>query len=90
MSQTVHTKIQSWGNGLALRVAGLMRDIPNFSKDTLVDVEVFEDGFTVRRAKPRKQGFVFPVKEKDLLEGLTADTAHADELPTLLGMELGE
>ena len=28
----VHAKIQKWGNGLALRVSGVMRDIPHFRK----------------------------------------------------------
>lgn len=88
MGQIVHTKIQKWGNGLALRVAGLMRDIPKFEKNTDVDVEVFEDGFTVRKAKPGKKGFVFPVKEKELLKDLTPETAHADSLADLSVKEI--
>lgn len=52
MNQVIHTKIQKWGNGLALRVAGLLRDIPKFEANTEVDVEVFEDGFTVKKVKP--------------------------------------
>jgi antitoxin MazE len=80
MSQVVHTKIQKWGNGLALRVAGLIRDIPQFEQNTAVDVEIFEDGFTVKKSKPQKKGFVFPLKEKDLLKDMTADLAHADAL----------
>lgn len=39
MAQIVHAKIQKWGNGLGLRVAGLMRDIPHFSLNTDVEVE---------------------------------------------------
>jgi len=90
MGQIVHAKIQKWGNGLALRVAGLMRDIPGFKQDTLVDVEVFEDGFTVRRARTQGKGFSFPFKEADLLDGLTAENAHADELAVILNEELGD
>jgi antitoxin MazE len=82
MNQIVHAKIQKWGNGLALRVAGLIRDIPQFEQDAAVDVEVFENGFTVRKAVPTKTGFVFPLKEKDLLKGLTPATAHIDALAT--------
>lgn len=88
MSQIVHTKIQKWGNGLALRVAGRLRDIPQFEQNTAVEVEVFEDGFTVRKVKPKKNGFVFPVKEKDLLKGMTPELAHADELAQPIGKEL--
>ncbi|MBN4079180.1 hypothetical protein JYT26_00920 [Beggiatoa alba] len=90
MSQIVHAKIQKWGNGLALRVAGMMRDIPKFKQDTLVDVEVFDDGFTVRRAKSQSKGFRFPLREADLLEGLTAENAHADELAVIQGGEMGD
>jgi antitoxin MazE len=88
MNQVVQTKIQKWGNGLALRVAGLIRDIPQFEQDSAVDVEIFEDGFTVRKVKPKKNGFVFPVKEKDLLKGMTPELAHADELAQPSGKEL--
>ena len=80
MSQVVHAKIQKWGNGLALRVAGMMRDIPGFKQDTLVNVEIFEDGFTVRKIKSQNRGFSFPIREADLLDGLTAENVHANEL----------
>lgn len=83
MNQVVHTKIQKWGNGLALRVAGLIRDIPQFEQDAAVDVEIFEDGFTVKKSKLKKKGFVFPLKEKDLLKSITPETAHADSLANL-------
>ncbi len=88
MSEIVQTKIQKWGNGLALRVAGLIRDIPQFEQNTPVDVEVFKDGFTVRKAKPNQQKFVFPVKEKDLLKDITPESAHADALASVSSKEL--
>ena len=88
MGQVVQAKIQKWGNGLALRVAGLIRDIPQFEQDTKVSVEVFEDGFTVKKVQPCKM-FVFPLKEKDLLKGMTPELAHADELAVLSDRELG-
>lgn len=86
MSQIVHTKIQRWGNGLGLRVAGLMRDIPHFTPDTAIEVEVFEDGFTVRKAKQTRR--TLPFSERELLEGLTSDTAHAELLATPAAVEL--
>ncbi len=86
MSQIVHTKIQRWGNGLGLRVAGLMRDIPHFAADTAIEVEVFEDGFTVRKAKQTRR--TLPFSERELLEGLTSDTAHAEMLATTAAVEL--
>ncbi len=89
MGQVIHAKIQKWGNGLALRVAGLIRDIPGFTQDTPVDVEVFENGFTVRKIENKRSKFQFPIKEAELLNGLTADSAHADELAVIQAEEMG-
>ncbi|MEE9304131.1 MAG: hypothetical protein V3U84_10135 [Thiotrichaceae bacterium] len=85
MGEIVHSKIQKWGNGLALRVAGLIRDIPKFEKDTDVVVEVFADGFTVKKVSPKTS--LFPYSEAELLDGLTAESAHADELAECLPEE---
>ncbi|MGQ3888605.1 AbrB/MazE/SpoVT family DNA-binding domain-containing protein [Legionella sp. CNM-1927-20] len=76
----IHTKIQKWGNGLALRISGPMREIPHFKEGTEVDVEITEEGFTVVKSTKRKH---FPFKEADLIKGLSAETAHADLLATL-------
>ena len=78
MAQVVQAKIQRWGNGLGLRVAGLMRDIPHFTPDSAVEVEIFEDGFTVRRVKQARRNL--PFSENELLEGLTSDTVQAELL----------
>jgi len=90
MSQIVHAKIQKWGNGLALRVAGIMRDIPKFQSDTPVDVEVFNDGFTVRMAQPQRKAWQLPYTEAELLDGLSVINAHADELAILQTEETGD
>lgn len=75
----VHAKIQKWGNGLALRVSGVMRDIPHFKEGTVVEVDVSEEGFSVVRLLPRKTT-LFPYSETQLLQGLTENNAHADLL----------
>ena len=36
MGLLIESKIQKWGNGLGLRVSGVMRDIPQFLVDTQV------------------------------------------------------
>lgn len=73
----VDAKIQKWGNGLALRVGGAMRDIPKLMDGTLVEVEIHEDGFTVKKQSPEK---LFPFTEEELLSDLTPESAHADLL----------
>lgn len=83
----IHTKIQKWGNGLALRVGGLMRDIPHFREGTEVDIEISEEGFTVRKSTIEKK-ILLPFSESQLLEGLTSDLAHADLLASPLTGEI--
>ena len=83
----VHAKIQKWGNGLALRVSGVMRDIPHFQDGTKVDIEVTEQGFSVVKAPPRKT-LLFPFSESELLSGLNSNSAHADLLAEPLKSEI--
>ena len=75
----IQAKIQKWGNGLALRVAGAMREVPDFKEGTPVEIEVSKDGFLVK--KVATVAFIkLPFSEADLLSGLTPALAHADEL----------
>ena len=74
----VHARIQKWGNGLALRVGGAMRDIPHFKEGTEVDVEITEEGFKVSKSTSSKP--FFPFSEFTLIAGLTTELAHADLL----------
>ena len=83
----VHTKIQKWGNGLALRVGGVIRDIPHLEEGTEVEVEIFAEGFSVRKRLPQ-QIKLFPYSESQLLQGLTQELAHADLLANPLSNEL--
>lgn len=82
-----HARIQKWGNGLALRVAGAMRDIPHFQEGTEVDVEITENGFTVIKSIPKKK-IIFPFSEAQLLKDMTPEKAHAHLLTHPLPSEL--
>lgn len=85
----VEASIQKWGNGLALRVSGLMRDIPHFTEGTKVTVDITEDGFTVKKIKTIDKKFS-PFTEKQLLADIDAHKVHADEVAPLRSNELGE
>ena len=85
MHLAIESKIQKWGNGLGLRVSGAMRDIPHFLENTPVTVEVFEDGFTVKKATPASHAL--PFSEAQLLAELTHYTAHNELLATPLTCE---
>ena len=55
---------------------------------TRVTVDVNTEGFHVRHATGRLRSFRFPESETALLEGMTAETAHADQLADPSGREL--
>lgn len=75
----VHAKIQKWGNGLALRVSGVMRDIPDFQEGTEVDVDVTENGLYVVKSTFKKK-FIFPFSESQLVQGLNDGQIRSDLL----------
>lgn len=83
----IHSKIQKWGNGLALRVSGRMRDIPHLEEGTEVDVEIFEEGFIVKKSSPKKI-HLFPYSESQLVDSLDQNTSHSDLLTNPLSNEI--
>ena len=85
----VETEIKKWGNSLALRVTGAMAELPRFEPGMRVTVDVDNEGFTVRRAAGSVRSFRFPESENVLLEGMTAENAHADLLADPTDRELG-
>lgn len=80
--------IQKWGNGLALRVSGIIRDIPHLKEGTRVIVDVTEDGFSVKKIKASSK--IARFSEEALLKNMTPFTAHADEIAVLRDDELGD
>lgn len=84
----VRTEIKKWGNSLALRVTGLMATVPNFSAGDAVTVDVSEHGLIVKPVNRRRQPLIYT--ERELLAGLTPETAHADELAHLTDIEFGD
>lgn len=74
--------LQKWGNSIALRLSGNLKTIPNFEAGDAVDIEVSEKGLFIQKAAKRQ------FSEADLLAGLSAYTAHADELATPLAGEI--
>ncbi len=84
----VQTKIQKWGNGLAIRIAGIMRDIPHFKEGTPIEVEVFENGLKIKKFQSKqKKHLSLPFSEAELLKGITTKTAHADLIANPLNGE---
>lgn len=74
--------LQKWGNSIALRLSGSLKSIPQFEEGDVVDIEISEEGLQIRKADKQK------VTEASLLSGLSAYTAHADELAKPTDREL--
>ncbi|CBL46731.1 Cell growth regulatory protein MazE [gamma proteobacterium HdN1] len=85
----IESEIKRWGNSLALRITGVMAEIPRFSDGTKVTVEVTEDALIIKRASKLKRVLSLPFTERDLLNGITPSKAHADELAAPTKKELG-
>jgi antitoxin MazE len=81
----LQSQIQKWGNGLGLRVSGLLRDLPNFEVNDKVLIEVTEIGFSVKKIVAPQR--FLPLKEDALLEGLTPENVHAQSLSKLISGE---
>ncbi|MBF7982565.1 MULTISPECIES: transcriptional regulator [Rahnella] len=75
--------LQKWGNSIALRLSGNLKSIPQFEEGDVVDIEVSEEGLQIRKAKGKK------LTEAELISGLDAYTAHADEMVQPISKELG-
>lgn len=70
----IQTKIQRWGNGLALRLGGALRERPRFKEGMPVKIEITEEGIIVKKMFPNTS--LFPYSEAELLNHLTLDIAH--------------
>ena len=87
----VETEIKKWGNSLALRVTGIMAELPNFKDGTRVIVEVSEEGIMVKPVPTEvKERPFLPYSEKSLLQGLSPETSHGDTLAIPKERELGD
>lgn len=85
----VETEIKKWGNSLALRVTGVMAEVPRFDAGTRVTVDVSSEGLVVKPVAGRAGVFRFPYSESALLAEITPDTAHADALADPTDFEVG-
>lgn len=78
------TKIQKWGNSLAIRLTGAAKIIPHFSENMIVDLEITETGIHIHPVKSAIRLFT----EKELIASITPVLAHADELASITPQEI--
>ena len=84
--------IQSWGNSLGLRITRALSEAAHLERGTVVTVAVVDGGLLIKPKPKPKPGkpWAFPYSETELVRGLDAAKAHADELPAILASELGD
>ena len=86
----VETEIKKWGNSLALRVTGVMAEMPGFKEGARVVVDVSTDGLMVKPVANGGKKTELPYSERELLGDLTPAKAHAEALATPTEFEMGD
>ncbi|MDC9715237.1 MAG: transcriptional regulator [Gammaproteobacteria bacterium] len=77
----IESRVQKWGNGLALRVSGALRTIPNLREGDLLTITINENGFNAVKSTNKK------FTEQELLSDITPSNAHVELAPKLLNSE---
>lgn len=71
--------IQKWVNSLAIRITRLIKLIPHFTANMLIEIEMSEKGSIIQSiVAAKKKSLIF--NESQLLKDLNANNAHADGL----------
>jgi len=84
------SEIKQWGNSAAVRLTSRILAQAHLSIASPIRIRV-EEGRIVIEAAEKPSGRVkLPFSEADLITGLDAYTAHADELASPSGGELGD
>lgn len=79
----VESEIKKWGNSLALRISGVMAELPGFTEGGKVVVQISEKGILVTPVIAKNAPGVLPYSEQFLLADMNPSTTHADELAEL-------
>ena len=77
----IESRVQKWGNGLALRMSGALRTVPNLKEGDLLTITINENGFSA--IKPSQRKFT----EQELLSDITPNNAHVELAANLLSSE---
>jgi antitoxin MazE len=85
-TSTFEGTVQTWGNSLGLRITRPMQKKAGIHQGDTVRIEATAEGLVIRPIK-RQENKKYPYTEAELLKGLTAHFAHADELPNVLERE---
>jgi antitoxin MazE len=83
----MQSEIKQWGNSAAIRLSRTILAQAGLDIASQVDIEVREGRIMIQAASKPVPTIELPYSEAELLEGLTPQTAHADELADLSSTE---
>jgi len=88
----MRSEIKRWGNSAAVRLPKKLLNETKLEVDSAISMSVEENRIVIEALQEAvSRRLRLPFSEKDLLAGLNADTAHADEAAdALLEKELGD
>ncbi|MFA5629944.1 MAG: AbrB/MazE/SpoVT family DNA-binding domain-containing protein [Porticoccaceae bacterium] len=87
----METEIKRWGNSAAVRLPSKILASAQLEVASPISLKVVDGKIIIEASteKPARRRLTLPYSEKELLEGLTPYSAHADELAALDDGESG-
>ncbi len=85
----MQSEIKRWGNSAAVRLSSKILAQARLSVSSLISIEVEEGRIVIEAVEKASRKVNLPFSEADLLKGLDACGAHADELAQPSATELG-
>lgn len=76
----MHSEIKRWGNSAAIRIPSKILAQANLDVSSPISMDVIDGKIIIEAAVNAKRRVNLPFSEADLLKGLNAHCAHADEL----------
>jgi antitoxin MazE len=88
----MQSEIKRWGNSAAVRLPRKLLNEARLEIDSAVTIKVEENRIVIEALEETaRKRLQLPFSEAELVAGLSAETAHADELPdSLLEKELAD
>lgn len=85
----MQSQINKWGNSAAVRIPANMLASMGLEVNSPVTIEVVDGKIVIKPVRASQKKLKLPFSEQALLQDLNAYTAHADEIATPSGSELG-
>jgi len=85
----MQSEIKRWGNSAAIRVPSKILAQAKLGVSSAINIEVKEGKIVIEAAAKAPRKVNLPFSEADLLKGLDAHGAHADEIAQPTATEMG-